>query len=92
VSLANPGDTGDLVADAVAHGAVLADMDQAWWVPVSLKGTSNNAGFGLTGAAQRCDGLRGSRLYRLRDLFGCHPFVDPAATAVRSSTTRRRML
>jgi 3-oxosteroid 1-dehydrogenase len=44
-SMANPGDTGDLVADAVAHGAVLAHMDQAWWIPVSLKSNGQIAGF-----------------------------------------------
>lgn len=44
-SMANPGDTGDLVADAVSHGAALAHMDQSWWVPVSLKANGQVAGF-----------------------------------------------
>ena len=44
-SMANPGDTGDLVALAVSHGAALAHMDQSWWVPVSLKANGQIAGF-----------------------------------------------
>jgi 3-oxosteroid 1-dehydrogenase len=44
-SMANPGDTGDLVAEAVRHGAALAHMDQSWWVPVSLKANGQIAGF-----------------------------------------------
>lgn len=44
-SLANPGDTGDLIAEAVGHGASLAHMDQSWWVPVSLKADGQIAGF-----------------------------------------------
>jgi 3-oxosteroid 1-dehydrogenase len=44
-SMANPGDTGDLVADAVGHGAALAHMEQSWWVPVSLKASGQIAGF-----------------------------------------------
>ena len=44
-SMANPGDTGDLIAEAVSHGAVLAHMDQSWWVPVSLKANGQIAGF-----------------------------------------------
>lgn len=30
---ANPGDTGEMIAIAERHGAVLDLMDQAWWVP-----------------------------------------------------------
>ena len=44
-SMANPGDTGDLIAEAVSHGAALAHMDQSWWVPVSLKANGQIAGF-----------------------------------------------
>lgn len=44
-SMANPDDTGDLVAEAVAHGAILAHMDQSWWVPISLKANGQIAGF-----------------------------------------------
>ena len=44
-SMANPGDTGDLIAEAVRHGAATAHMDQSWWVPVSLKANGQIAGF-----------------------------------------------
>jgi 3-oxosteroid 1-dehydrogenase len=44
-SMANPGDTGDLIAEAIRHGGVLAHMDQSWWVPVSLKANGQIAGF-----------------------------------------------
>lgn len=44
-SMANPGDTGDLVAEAMSNGAVLAHMEQSWWVPVSLKADGQIAGF-----------------------------------------------
>jgi 3-oxosteroid 1-dehydrogenase len=33
---ANPGDTGELIQLAEAHGAALDLMDQAWWVPATL--------------------------------------------------------
>jgi len=32
---ANPGDTGEMILQAQAHGAALDLMDQAWWVPGS---------------------------------------------------------
>jgi len=44
-SMANPGDTGDLIAEAVMHGAVLTHMNESWWVPVSLKANGEIAGF-----------------------------------------------
>ncbi len=44
-SMANPGDTGDLIAEARAHGAVTSHMDESWWVPVSLKANGQIAGF-----------------------------------------------
>lgn len=44
-SMANPGDTGDLIAEAVSCGGVLAHMDQSWWIPVSLKANGQIAGF-----------------------------------------------
>ncbi|MBP7335649.1 FAD-binding protein [Niveispirillum sp.] len=33
---ANPGDTGEMIEIAQAHGAALDLMDQAWWVPGTL--------------------------------------------------------
>lgn len=33
VTNASPGDTGELIETAAAHGAALDLMDQAWWVP-----------------------------------------------------------
>ena len=33
---ANPGDTGEMIEIAEAHGAALDLMDQAWWVPATL--------------------------------------------------------
>lgn len=33
---ANPGDTGELIEIALAHGAAIDLMDQAWWVPGTL--------------------------------------------------------
>lgn len=33
---ANPGDTGEMIEVAQAHGAALDLMDQAWWVPGTL--------------------------------------------------------
>jgi 3-oxosteroid 1-dehydrogenase len=33
---ANPGDTGEMIELAQAHGAALDLMDQAWWVPATL--------------------------------------------------------
>jgi len=44
-TMANPGDTGDLIAEAQAQGAVLRHMDESWWVPVSLKANGQIAGF-----------------------------------------------
>lgn len=44
-TMANPGDTGDLIAEARPHGATLAHMDKSWWVPVSLKANGQIAGF-----------------------------------------------
>jgi 3-oxosteroid 1-dehydrogenase len=44
-SMANPGDTGDLIAQAVAHGAALTHMNESWWIPVSLKANGEIAGF-----------------------------------------------
>ncbi|MBV1686454.1 FAD-dependent oxidoreductase [Novosphingobium sp. G106] len=44
-SMANPGDTGDLLEQARARGASLVHMDQSWWVPVSLKASGQLAGF-----------------------------------------------
>ena len=44
-SMANPGDTGDLVAEAEALGAVTSHMDESWWLPVSLKASGQIAGF-----------------------------------------------
>lgn len=35
-SNANPGDTGEMIELAAAHGAALDLMDQAWWVPGTL--------------------------------------------------------
>lgn len=33
---ANPGDTGEMIETAMAHGAAVDLMDQAWWVPGTL--------------------------------------------------------
>ncbi len=33
---ANPGDTGEMIEMAMAHGAAIDLMDQAWWVPGTL--------------------------------------------------------
>ena len=44
-SMANPGDTGDLIAEAQALGAVPSHMNESWWVPVSLKANGQIAGF-----------------------------------------------
>jgi 3-oxosteroid 1-dehydrogenase len=33
---ANPGDTGEMIEIARAHGAAIDLMDQAWWVPATL--------------------------------------------------------
>ncbi|WP_174274467.1 FAD-binding protein [Sphingomonas bacterium] len=44
-TMANPGDTGDLLTEAIAHGAATAHLDQSWWVPVSLKANGQIAGF-----------------------------------------------
>ncbi len=44
-SMANPGDTGDLIAAACELGAVTSHMDESWWVPVSLKASGQIAGF-----------------------------------------------
>ncbi|WP_375398833.1 FAD-dependent oxidoreductase [uncultured Sphingomonas sp.] len=44
-TMANPGDTGDLLATARAHGAATSHLEEAWWVPVSLKANGQIAGF-----------------------------------------------
>ncbi len=44
-TMANPGDTGDLVAQACALGAVTSHMDESWWLPVSLNAKGRIAGF-----------------------------------------------
>jgi 3-oxosteroid 1-dehydrogenase len=44
-TMANPGDTGDLIAEAQTHGAMLSHMDESWWLPVSLKANGQIAGF-----------------------------------------------
>jgi 3-oxosteroid 1-dehydrogenase len=33
---ANPGDTGEVLETAIAHGAATALMDDAWWIPSSM--------------------------------------------------------
>jgi 3-oxosteroid 1-dehydrogenase len=35
LSLANPGDTGEMIREAVALGAAVDLMDLSWWIPVS---------------------------------------------------------
>jgi len=36
-TVANPGDTGEVLEMAMAHGAAVDLMDEAWWIPASLK-------------------------------------------------------
>lgn len=36
-TLANQGDTGEVIAEAMRIGAATANMDEAWWLPVSLR-------------------------------------------------------
>ena len=36
-TVANPGDTGEVIEMAVAHGAAVELMDEAWWIPTSVK-------------------------------------------------------
>jgi 3-oxosteroid 1-dehydrogenase len=35
-TVANPGDTGEVIAAAVKHGAATDLMDEAWWIPTSV--------------------------------------------------------
>jgi 3-oxosteroid 1-dehydrogenase len=35
-TVANPGDTGEVIATAMRHGAATDLMDEAWWIPTSL--------------------------------------------------------
>lgn len=44
-SMANAGDTGDLIDAACALGALTSHMDESWWLPVSLKANGQIAGF-----------------------------------------------
>ena len=44
-SMANPGDTGDLLTEAQSLGAVTSHMDESWWLPVSLNARGQIAGF-----------------------------------------------
>jgi 3-oxosteroid 1-dehydrogenase len=36
-TVANPGDTGEVIEMAVANGAAVDLMDEAWWIPTSVK-------------------------------------------------------
>jgi len=36
-TVANPGDTGEVIEMAIAHGAAVDLMDEAWWIPTSMK-------------------------------------------------------
>jgi 3-oxosteroid 1-dehydrogenase len=36
-TIANPGDTGEVIEAAMRHGAAVDLMDDAWWVPASIK-------------------------------------------------------
>jgi 3-oxosteroid 1-dehydrogenase len=36
-TIANPGDTGEVIEMAIAHGAAVDLMDEAWWIPASMK-------------------------------------------------------
>ncbi len=36
-TVANPGDTGEVIEMAIAHGAAVDLMDEAWWIPASMK-------------------------------------------------------
>jgi len=36
-TVANAGDTGEVIEMAIAHGAAVDLMDEAWWIPASLK-------------------------------------------------------
>lgn len=44
-TMANPGDTGEMIAEAVRHGAAVHHMAESWWVPVSLRANGTIAGF-----------------------------------------------
>lgn len=44
-TMANPGDTGDLLTLAQAEGAAVSHMNESWWIPVSLKASGQVAGF-----------------------------------------------
>ena len=35
-TVANPGDTGEVIAEAIKHGAATDLMDEAWWIPTSV--------------------------------------------------------
>ncbi|MGV0050627.1 FAD-binding protein [Mycobacterium colombiense] len=35
-TVANPGDTGEVIEDAIRHGAATDLMDEAWWIPTSV--------------------------------------------------------
>jgi 3-oxosteroid 1-dehydrogenase len=35
--VANAGDTGEVIEMAIAHGAAVDLMDEAWWIPASMK-------------------------------------------------------
>jgi 3-oxosteroid 1-dehydrogenase len=36
-TVANPGDTGEVIASAIKHGAATDLMDEAWWIPTSVQ-------------------------------------------------------
>jgi 3-oxosteroid 1-dehydrogenase len=36
-TVANPGDTGEVIEMAIAHGAAVDLMDESWWIPASMK-------------------------------------------------------
>jgi 3-oxosteroid 1-dehydrogenase len=36
-TVANPGDTGEVIEMAIAHGAAVDLMDESWWIPTSVK-------------------------------------------------------
>lgn len=44
-TMANPGDTGDMIGEALRLGARVEHMDQSWWTPISRKANGQIAGF-----------------------------------------------
>ena len=81
-SVSGATNTGELLNQAVAHGAATADLDDAWWAPVML----------VDGEAYSLDGARGKPHSLIVDSSGDRFFNEaaPANTAGRALYDRSR--